>query len=88
MYRQLRKQRRIHMLLVTMVLILFFTGICLTDRSINTIMNGDNSLKIISINAVDNKSVNLCFYDKRYSINISFFYKNLQKIKRVVQKVF
>jgi len=51
-------------------------------------MNGDNSLKIISINAVDNKSVNLCFYDKRYSINISFFYKNLQKIKRVVQKVF
>jgi hypothetical protein len=86
-FKQIRAERKKVKMVVLLFAVLIVTGICISDLSVNSLMNNDNSIKLISFEK-DDSSLTINFLNEKLNLNAGEFGKSFKKIQNTAARMF
>lgn len=80
-YRQNRVEKRKYSVVALFFVFIVLSGLCISDYSINAIMNNDYSLSMIKVYKSSDSSIGVNLLDRKLDIDVSFLLNAYSEVR-------
>jgi hypothetical protein len=85
-FRDDRRSRKRYKLFIFILFFILTSGICVADYSVNTLISNDRSIKIVSIQNINNSFLKISLLNHKIYVNIIYLNRDYNRIKSTINK--
>ncbi len=85
-FKELRMRRRRSFLCIVLFVFIILAGFATVDYSLNSIMNNDKRIRMISFTRINNSCINIGIMNINMNIDLGIINKSCDKLKKLLKQ--
>lgn len=87
-FREARIQRKRYILSAVLIAVLFLSGVCIADYSVNSLLKNEKRIDILTMQKINNYYFEINFLNQKLFINTTYIKRDFENFKGLVKQLF